>query len=116
MSLRRLIFTALLASLAGVAAPLAATAEEGSGHPTSAPPAPLQQTAAEAQSKSAGCMSCHTTTDSLNMHTTQGVTLGCADCHGGRAEVFVPPGAPRESREYRAALDAAHVHPRNPEA
>ena len=37
-------------------------------------------------------MSCHTTTDSLNMHTSPGVTLGCADCHGGKAEVFVAPG------------------------
>src|SRR5690242_13982885 len=103
MSSRRFILSIVLATLAAVAAPLSARAEEGSGYPTSVPPAPLQQTAADAQRKSAGCMSCHTTTDSLNMHTTQGVTLGCADCHGGRADVFVPPGAPRESREYRAA-------------
>jgi hypothetical protein len=118
MSLRKLIFTGLLASLAAAAAPGTARAEEAahSGYPTAAAPAPLQQTAAEAQRKSAGCMSCHTTTDSLSMHTSPGVTLGCADCHGGNAEVFVAPGAPRESREYRHALDAAHVHPRYPEA
>ena len=71
MSLRRFIFTAVLATLAGVAAPLAATAEESSGHTASAPPAPLQQTAAEAQRKSAGCMSCHTTTDSVTMRSPE---------------------------------------------
>ena len=53
-----------------------------------APPAPMKQTGAEAAVKSAGCMSCHTTTDSLTMHTSPGVTLGCADCHGGNAGVF----------------------------
>ena len=52
-----------------------------------APPAPMKQTAAEATAKSAGCMSCHTTTDSLTMHTSPGVTLGCADCHGGNRRV-----------------------------
>ena len=51
-----------------------------------APPAPMKQTAAEATAKSAGCMSCHTTTDSLTMHTSPGVTLGCADCHGAFAD------------------------------
>ena len=39
------------------------------------PPAPQKETAAEAQLNSAGCMSCHTTTDSLTMHTSAGVTL-----------------------------------------
>src|SRR6185437_10505771 len=74
-----------------------------------------KETAAEMQAKSAGCMSCHTTTDSVTMHTSPGVTLGCADCHGGNATVFVPPGAARESAEYRHALDEAHVKPRFPE-
>src|SRR3974377_1329306 len=53
-----------------------------------APPAPMKQTEAEAATKSAGCMSCHTTTDSLTMHTSPGVTLGCTDCHGGNAAIF----------------------------
>jgi hypothetical protein len=79
------------------------------------PPAPKTQSQAEADLKSAGCMSCHTTTDSVTMHTSPGVILGCADCHGGNAAVFVARGAPRNSTEYRQALDAAHVHPRNPE-
>jgi hypothetical protein len=80
------------------------------------PPAPSKQTQAEAQLKSAGCMSCHTTTDSLTMHTSPGVILGCADCHGGNPAVFVGKNAPPGSAEYRQALDAAHVRPRFPEA
>ena len=75
-----------------------------------------KQTAAEARLKSAGCMSCHTTTDSLTMHTSPGVTLGCADCHGGNAAAFLSPGTPADSPEYRRVLDAAHVQPRFPEA
>src|SRR6516162_2350456 len=86
-------------------------AAEGAG----APPAPMKQTAAEAATKSAGCMSCHTTTDSLTMHTSPGVTLGCTDCHGGIASVFRAAVALPGSSEYRRALDAAHVQPRYPE-
>src|SRR5438105_4206380 len=80
------------------------------------PPAPKQQTQAEADAKSAGCMSCHAQTDSLTMHTSPGVTLGCADCHGGNASVFVSQVFLPGSSEYRRALDAAHVQPRNLEA
>ncbi len=80
------------------------------------PPAPKRETAAEMQLKSAGCMSCHTTTDSVTMHAAPGVILGCADCHGGNPAVTVPPGAAPGSAEYRRALDDAHVHPRFPQA
>src|SRR6516225_12243455 len=80
-----------------------------------APPAPMKQTAAEATAKSAGCMSCHTTTDSLTMHTSPGVTLGCADCHGGNPAVARSAVALPGSSEYRRALDAAHIKPRYPE-
>src|SRR5271168_3176225 len=86
-------------------------AAEGGG----APPAPLKQTEAEAATKSAGCRSCHTTTDSLTMHTSPGVTLGCTDCHGGNAAVFRAAVALPGSSEYRRALDAAHIQPRYPE-
>lgn len=79
------------------------------------PPAPQKETQAEAQLNSAGCMSCHTTTDSLSMHTSTGVILGCADCHGGNAAAVLPPGTPAGSPEYRRVLDAAHVHPLHPE-
>src|SRR5262249_14341712 len=119
MSPRKLILAGLLTSLMALGIPAAMAAEHAAGpaeHSEGAPPAPLQQTAAEAQRKSAGCMSCHTTVDAINMHTSPGVTLGCADCHGGKAEVFVAPGVQPGSREYRAALDAAHVKPRYPEA
>jgi hypothetical protein len=76
----------------------------------------MKETAAAAAAKSAGCMSCHTTTDSLTMHTSPGVTLGCADCHGGDATVFRDRNAMPDSPAYRQALDAAHVQPRYPEA
>ena len=80
-----------------------------------APPAPQKQSPAEAQLKSAGCMSCHTTTDSLTMHSSPGVNLGCADCHGGNAAAFLSPGTPQGTPEYRRVLEVAHVHPRFPE-
>src|SRR6202000_757394 len=82
---------------------------------TTAPPAPLKQSQADADRKSAGCLRCHTTTGAVTMHTSPGVTLGCADCHGGNAGVFVPPGAAPNSAEYHRALDAAHVQPRDKE-
>ena len=97
----------LFSLLAGMPVTLAATGP--------APPAPMKETAAEAAAKSAGCMSCHTTTDSLTMHTSPGVTLGCADCHGGNATVFRDRNAMPGSPAYRQALDAAHVQPRYPE-
>ena len=109
MALRTLIIPGLLASLVAVVAAIAPARAE-------APPAPRQQTAAEAQTKSAGCMSCHRTTDSLTMHTSPGVILGCADCHGGNATVFLPAGVRPEDPLYRRTLDAAHVQPRFPDA
>ena len=51
------------------------------------PPAPKSQTQAEADLKSAGCVTCHTSTDRHTMHSNPGVILGCADCHGGNAKV-----------------------------
>jgi hypothetical protein len=97
----------LLGLIAGVLA--------SSAHADS-PPALQKETQAEAQLNSAGCMSCHATTDSLTMHTSTGVILGCADCHGGNAAAVLPPGTPPGSPEYRRVLDAAHVHPRFPDA
>src|SRR5215472_15105629 len=106
--MRRVLILLLL--LCGLTAG-AARAAENEPASAAAPPAPQKQSAAEAQLKSAGCMSCHTTTDSLNMHTSPGVNLGCADCHGGNAAAFLPPGTPRGVPEYRRVLEAAHVHP-----
>src|SRR6516225_6379947 len=94
---------------------LAGTPVAGAAEGAAAPPAPMKQTAAEAAAKSAGCRSCHTTTDSLTMHTSPGVTLGCTDCHGGDARVSRSLAAPPGSAQYRQALDAAHIRPRYPE-
>ena len=108
MVLRPLIIAAFVASLLACVGMIPARAE--------APPAPRKETAAEAQANSAGCLSCHTTTDSLTMHSSPGVILGCADCHGGNPAVFAPPGARPSEPSYRQALDAAHVKPRFPAA
>ena len=79
-----------------------------------APPAPAMQTPEAARAKSTGCMSCHTTTDSLTMHSSAGVNLGCTDCHGGNSGVtrsnLVQPG----SDQYRTLENTAHVQPRFP--
>jgi hypothetical protein len=57
-----------------------------------APNAPKSQTRAEAMAKSDGCMSCHLETDEPSMHNVPGIILGCTDCHGGDASVFLPAG------------------------
>jgi hypothetical protein len=102
-----------LAALVALARPVLASGDVG----VPAPPAPRRQTAAAALAKSAGCMSCHGPTDSPSMHTSPGVILGCADCHGGNPDVFRPAGARAGSRPlYIAAMEAAHVRPRHPGA
>ena len=55
------------------------------------PPSPLDQSRAEAHAKTAGCMSCHLSSDEKTMHKEESVILGCADCHGGDASIFAPP-------------------------
>jgi hypothetical protein len=78
-----------------------------------APPAPLFETPEVAAVQSTGCVSCHTASDASTMHTAPGVTLGCADCHGGDPAVLRPPGAPAAADPaYRAAMARAHVLPR----
>src|ERR1700733_16065935 len=78
------------------------------------PPAPAMQTPEQAQAKTTGCMSCHTETDSVTMHTSAGVNLGCTDCHGGDGAVtraaVVAPG----SAQYKSLEEKAHVEPRYP--
>src|SRR5262249_18606015 len=73
----------------------------------------LRQSAEEADSKTRGCLSCHTETDSLTMHETNTVRIGCTDCHLGDATVFTT--AKMGTSEYDAAKKKAHVQPRNKE-
>ncbi|HZQ46609.1 MAG TPA: hypothetical protein VFC07_06340, partial [Verrucomicrobiae bacterium] len=61
----------------------------------------IDQTAAEAHAKSAGCLECHKGVDEHTMHTSPNVVLGCTDCHGGNPT----PGLTQRK---------AHVEPRNP--
>src|SRR3954462_3068469 len=82
----------------------------------STPPAPASQTVAQADAKSAGCMSCHIATDRHTMHQNPGVVLGCTDCHGGDARATKPQAAKREDAAYVAALRSAHVLPRDERA
>jgi hypothetical protein len=74
----------------------------------------LSQTQADADRKSAGCITCHTQTDEPTMHPGGTVRLGCADCHGGNADVHAPAGAAANSPAYARAKGQAHVAPRNP--
>ncbi len=77
------------------------------------PDAPVSQSLEQAQEKSAACMSCHTQTDSINMHSNDAIVLGCIDCHGGQADVFKPAGvevyAPGHGKKYNKHNDASHT-------
>ena len=71
-----------------------------------AAPAPRTQDWVEAESKSAGCQSCHTESDAHTMHRSPAVVLGCADCHGGNPSVRGDPSLPTGScaRHYARLL------------
>jgi len=88
-------------------------------HASRKPPATVAQESAQfrgqsqedADRKSSGCISCHTSTDEPTMHPTKTVFLGCIDCHGGNSSISVAPGTPSNSGEYNAAKEKAHVQP-----
>lgn len=80
-----------------------------------APNAPASQSQAEMDTKSAGCVSCHTDNDAKTMHMNPGVKLGCADCHGGDFNVFKPTGAENGQQSYADARDKAHILPQIPD-
>jgi len=81
--------------------------------------------------ESHGCLSCHDFTpspdaeagvadrpdmlDSSTMHATSSVSLGCARCHGGDADVVRPPDVLPDSTSYKQLTSRAHVLPRHPE-
>ena len=116
---RKFLIVALAVLAIGSYAIVATTNEEE--HPRhdhdvpTAPSSPAAQTPAEAQAKSAGCLTCHAATDQPTMHANPGVVLGCTDCHGGKAEVRWE-GKDEKSKEYVAARERAHVLPRYPES
>ena len=74
----------------------------------------LLQTQADTDRKSAGCLTCHTSTDSPTMHVMGTVRLGCIDCHGGDSEARVTSGTERDSAAYAEAKSRAHPQPRDP--
>ncbi len=102
-----------LASLVVLAEPEAASSADGIFGPriaaprssVAAPAAPkpanlVDQSRAEADRKSAGCIECHANIE--DMHASPHVVLGCTDCHGGNAT----PGL---------TMRKAHVAPLHPE-
>jgi len=93
---------------------LVVAALAGAAMPVSQAGAAAGETAEEATARSAGCMSCHTSTDRNSMHDSAAVTLGCTDCHGGNAQVFAATTFVRDQVAYRDAFDRAHVAPRFP--
>jgi hypothetical protein len=72
----------------------------------------LTQSQADADRKSSGCLTCHISTDSPTMHTTQTVRLGCVDCHGGNSETGLNAGVQPGSAEYTQAKKEAHPQSR----
>src|ERR1700686_952236 len=88
---------------------------------SSNPPAKVPQASApfrgqskeEADRKSSGCISCHTSTDEPTMHPTKIVHLGCTDCHGGNSSVSVASNTASNSPEYNSVQEKAHVQPRD---
>ena len=78
-------------------------------HYVTSPSAPETQTAAEADAKSSGCVSCHVASDAPTMHVSKAVRLGCADCHGGDASVVGNATLSHEHPDYVAARDRAEI-------
>jgi hypothetical protein len=72
------------------------------------------QSQEEADRKSSGCITCHTSTDEPTMHPTKTVHIGCTDCHGGNSSVSVASRTAPNSPEYNSAKEKAHVQPRDP--
>src|SRR6185437_6582047 len=72
----------------------------------------IRQTQAEADAKTRGCMSsgCHTPIDSVTMHSTSTVRIGCTDCHGGDASVMNTAAA--GTTQYNEAKPKAHPRAR----
>jgi hypothetical protein len=72
------------------------------------------QSQEDADRKSAGCVTCHTSTDEPTMHPSRAVHIGCTDCHGGNFSISIAAGTSPTSIQYIAAKEKAHVQPQNP--
>src|SRR5262245_10588889 len=84
--------------------------------PPVSPAALLQQETEETvAANSAGCVTCHTATDSPTMHETGTVLLGCTDCHGGQVRELRPVDALPGDAAYEETRRRAHVLPAHPE-
>ena len=115
---KKALLLAALALLAGAATTRLLAGDEDVAverHYTKTPDAPRGQTQAEADAKSAGCISCHSASDAPSMHDNQAVLLGCADCHGGNAAVKVEASLSKTDPQYAVLRDQAHVLPRYPQ-
>ena len=106
--------------LAAIAAPLvAADVEQAVSRDYSlvrAAAAPRTQEWGAADTKSAGCVSCHTASDARTMHTSPAVVLGCTDCHGGNPAIIAADVSNHDAPAYVAARDKAHVLPKYPKS
>ncbi len=117
MARRAILFAAALALAAAIA-----PASEGEKPVArdyalvTTPPAPPSQSQADADAKSAGCLTCHTASDEWTMHAPKAVVLGCTDCHGGNTAVVAPAGLATSDPAYARFRDQAHVLPRYPQA
>src|SRR5580765_3997668 len=76
----------------------------------------LVQSQADADRKSSGCLTCHTSTDSSTMHATGTVRLGCTDCHGGNSDARIAADTPQNSVGYVQVRKQAHPQPSNSQA
>src|SRR5688572_22135865 len=68
------------------------------------------QSAVDADAQSAGCITCHTSTDEPSMHPGGTVKIGCATCHGGN-----PAERTKEKAHPKAKIAAFARTSANPE-
>lgn len=94
---------------------LFAEGKYGGGNYPSYPAAPADQTLEQVAAKSDGCMSCHEQEDTETMHDNPAVKLGCTDCHGGNAQVFLSKQLAPDHPNYQKERNKAHVLPRFPD-
>lgn len=72
----------------------------------------------QADHASAGCLTCHTDTDSRSMHETTSVFISCVACHGGDPNIHKSNQIATQkpyTDEYKSLMKQAHVQPRYPE-